>query len=154
ELAAVLGAGQPALLAQHLEQGVVGGEDDRLVLAVDAQLERRPPGTPAVRHAQPSLSGGTASGTTRSTLGGLSLTPGARTPRTRSSAHCSPMARALCPPSGRNQRAVQFSAPRMVRADTLGSVRRKRPATVPSSITSRKCSSYSSRWAWIDRKSV
>jgi hypothetical protein len=37
ELAAVLGAGQMELLAQHLEQRLVGGEEHFLLLAVHAQ---------------------------------------------------------------------------------------------------------------------
>ena len=40
ELAAVLGAGQTALLAQHLEEGMVGREDHSVVLAVHPQAER------------------------------------------------------------------------------------------------------------------
>src|SRR3954451_23747101 len=39
ELAAVLCAGQRALLAQHLEQRVMGGEDHGAILAVDPQLQ-------------------------------------------------------------------------------------------------------------------
>ena len=41
ELAAVLGAGQAEVLAQHLEQGLVGREEDVLLLAVDAQDDPR-----------------------------------------------------------------------------------------------------------------
>src|SRR3954469_8330745 len=135
ELAAVLGAGQRALLAQHLEQRVVGGEDHGAILAVDPQ----PQGGQVVVHSSSGLS---------------NSTPAAKTPRPRSSACSRPISRADLRPSGRNHFTVQLTAPRMARALTLGSTGRKTPAAIPSWMVSRKERSYSSRRSCTSRRHV
>src|SRR5206468_12344483 len=104
-----LRAGQRALRAQHFEERVMGGEAHGAVLAVDPQLQ----GGQVVHSLSISI-------------------PGARTPRTSSSACSRPISRALLRPSGRNHFTVQLTAPRMARALTLGSTGRKTPVSIPS----------------------
>src|SRR5580693_300292 len=152
ELAAVLGAGQGALLAQHLEQGVVAGRNHRALLAVDGEGE----GPEAISHRRPSVGSGVdgagaASASAGSPLapassapaasargGAVKAAPGASRPRTSSSADSRPISPASLPPPGRNHLTVQLMAPRMASAATLASSGRNCPAAIPSSISSRK----------------
>src|SRR2546425_1278581 len=113
ELAAVLGAGQVQVLAQHFEQRLVRGERNLLLLAVDAQRE-----VDVLR---------------RGSFHFTALGRGARArPRTRYSDSESAISATDCGPSGRYQRAVQLTAPSIARVTSEGSVCANSPRFIPS----------------------
>src|SRR5207247_595251 len=128
ELAAVLGAGEVQVLAQHFEQRLVRGEGNLLLLAVHAQrevnvLRRRS------RH-----------------FATLARGAGAR-PRTRYSESASAISPTDCGPSGRYQRAVQLTAPSIARVTSAGSVCANSPRFIPSATRLRTARSYASRFS-------
>src|SRR5712691_11736138 len=113
ELAAVLGAGQVQVLAQHFEQRLVRGERNLLLLAVHAQRE-----VDVLR---------------RGSFHFTALGRGARTsPRTRYSDSEWAISATDCGPSGRYQRAVQLTAPSIARVTSAGSVGANSPRFIPS----------------------
>ena len=154
ELAAVLGAGEPALLAQDLEQGVVGGEGDHAVLAVDAQrhggdaversasaVERRRrhrvARSAALRAAAAWRRWRRAAGRRRSMrgAGAAARRPAGRRSRRRSRSHCARRRAGTTSPSS-------STAPSSARAAVLGIDRAgSTRLAMPSAITRRQLSS-------------
>src|SRR6185503_593251 len=140
QLAPVLRAGEEQVLAQHLEQRLVRRERDLDLLAVEAQRQRHVPlrKDPRLAHA-PTLA--------RARRGSRLDAGRAARPRTRNPATSSATDAAERFPSGRNQRAVQFDAPRIALVTTSSSHGARSFRRTPAAIISRIPRSYRSRLA-------
>src|SRR5262249_14198190 len=110
EFAAVLGAGELQVFAQHFEQRLVPVDERVHALAVHGETESRLLGC----HGQ-----------------------SASMPLTRNRAMTSPTRCASDGPSGRNQVAVQLSAPSIARVTTASSSATKVPLAIPSATSLR-----------------